>query len=111
MDWTIVGPVVTILTFGGVLISGIVNKLSSDKIANNHLAHLDIKIDGIAKSQEKMVEKQEEAKKYLDAKLDKSVENQEKIKTDLNGVKVDIAYIKGKNEITDKIVQVLKESK
>ena len=66
------------LSFVGIVIGNIVNKLTSDKIANNHLSHIAEDVKDIAKSQKKQGEI-------------------------INEVKIDVAYLKGQQGIKDNI--------
>lgn len=84
-DWKFWAFVISALTFIGVTISGIVNKLSTDKIANNHLTH-------IAEDIKKVITKQEEQGK------------------EISQIKTEVSYIKGKQETESKLVEVLKET-
>lgn len=73
------------LTFLGVMITALINKITSDKITNNHLAHIAQDLKDVKIGQEKQDEK-------------------------IEGIEKSLAYIQGQTDSNNKIVELLEKS-
>jgi len=82
-DYKFWGFVISVFTFVGVVLSTILNKLANDKMMNNHLHHIAIDVK--------------------DIKTTQAIHG-----TSIKNLELDVANVKGKQEITEKFVKTSK---
>lgn len=86
IDYKFWGFITSLVTLAGVILTAILNKLANDKIMNNHLHHLAIDVKDI-----KVVQKEQG--------------------TSIQNLALNIANLEGKQQITEKFMQVAKISR
>lgn len=94
--WSNLSPIINTITFLGVIVMGVINKLSSDKIANNHLVHVSADLEKLSET--------------LEIKFTQVKNDQIKSDDKINTISDHINYLRGRSESETKLLDILQKA-